>query len=116
MPWNNQKQKTVKNKIQSILQSVDLTGFTQQIDGWKTKRYIVAFTNNATRSIEKLCKQISQHSVFDWLTIGGRTDTDWSVYIDVGTSTNELSQAQAIGNKYGQQAIRDNHEQREIRL
>lgn len=102
-------------KVAKILESTDLTWFTELIKGHSLKRYVVAFTHNHLRSIELLESQIDQYSKsYDNITIGWRTDHHWEVFIDIWTTTDSLIEARRLQKRYNQLAIRDSVAGREL--
>lgn len=107
----------VQERIVKILQTADLAGFTTLLSWWPLKRYVVAFTHNANVSMEILAVQSLFYSqMYETITLWWRMDKQTDiVYIDVGTSTDSLQEAQALQKQYNQLCIRDSQEQCEIR-
>jgi hypothetical protein len=103
--------------IRQALECADKSGFTIALK-WETKRYIVALTHNEWDvSIEKLEEQVYSNESLDNINLGGWVDSeDNTPYVDISTSTDDLSFAETLGKFYNQIAIWDNVELKEIRL
>lgn len=102
-------------ELGAILSRTDLTWFTELVHWDRLCRYVVGLTNNTERSLQLLQNQIeSFQSSFDNLTFGWRTDPQGVVFIDVGTSTDSLTEARQLQSRYDQQAIWDIQNQEEI--
>lgn len=101
--------------ITKILETVDLTWFTALLTWDEVKRYVVWLTDNHTRSLELLEEQFERFSKeYKNLTIGGRTNQNGEVIVDIWTSTDSMYTAIKLWIKYNQDAIRDDLEKREV--
>ena len=106
-----------QERIEQILKTADLTGFTVLLSWWHLKRYVVAFTHNANVSSDVLAVQYWFHSQFYgtitlWWRLNSQTDI---AYIDIGTSADSLKEAQRLQKLHNQLCIRDTRENTEIR-
>lgn len=105
----------MEDKIACILQTADLSWFTELLQWKRIKRYVVGFTNNLEWSIPLLAAQAE----FFWqsyknLTIWWRRNPRRKVLVDIGTSTDSLKVAFKLKRRYKQDAIRDTLEGRDI--
>lgn len=104
-----------KATILEYLIAEDLTWFTKLIKWKRLWRYVIWLTNNQEFSITQLSSQTSNYSkTFDNLTIGWRTHPSWDIFVDIGTSTDILSEALDLGRVFKQTAIYDLDEKVEI--
>ena len=104
------------NDIKTILESVDLEGFTAPIKG-ELKRYVVGLTMNTNADLEVLQAQASSFSSLESVTIWGRTDTATQTnYIDIGTTLSNEQEALTLAKIFWQIAILDLQEMQEIRV
>ena len=103
--------------IKKVLQKVDTSkGFTIALK-WETKRYVVALTHNKNVKSKTLYKQAKTNELLENVNIWGREDNETNIkYIDISTSTNDLSFAQQLWKLYKQIAIWDNGNMQEIIL
>ncbi len=61
----------LEEKIAEILARVDLSGFTELVEGSHAKRYVVAFTHNGEWSLRLLACQVRFYAMFyDNVTLG----------------------------------------------
>ena len=99
------------------LANADLSGFTNSLKG-EPKRFIIGLTNNVERDLKLLVEQASYFkSFFSTLTIGWWTDTaNDKVYIDVGTTLNDLDVALKLAQFFQQQCIWDSFKEEEIEV
>lgn len=106
-----------QKRIEQILETADLLGFTTLLSWWPLKRYVVAFTHNANVSSDVLAVQYWFHSQFyDIITLWWRLNSQTDIaYIDIGTSTDSLEEAQRLQKQYNQMCIRDRQENCEVR-
>lgn len=109
---------TVFARISQVLASFQKEGFTTKIKGKHLRRFVVGLTMNSNPNIFTLVNQTNRFGkLFDNITVGGWLDTETNIrYIDIGTTTNDIDQAKKLGKQYGQIAIWDNLEKKEIRL
>lgn len=105
-----------QGRLKEILAIEDLTGFTFPLKG-DYRRYVVGLTNNYVWSIEILIGQIEFfNQMYDQINIGGRTDNDWNVMIDVSTSFDSLVLARHVWQLYKQNAVYDTYEWEDVNL
>ena len=116
--------KNILQILEKVSEAWELWGFTRAIK-WETKRYIIGLTHNLFREgtspvevTEKLETQASELKYeFDILTVWGWVDSKtWEIYIDIGTSVEDLEHAKNIGKYYWQLAIWDSEAGEEIIL
>lgn len=110
--------------LEQVSEAWELGGFTRAIK-WETKKYIIELTHNTfiydaslARISETLETQASELKYeFDILTVWGWVDSKtWALYIDIGTSVDDLEHAKNIGKYYWQLAIWDSEAGEEIIL
>jgi hypothetical protein len=105
----------MRDRIREALKTADLTWFTVMLH-WKQHRYVVWLTDNKTWTLDLLSQQawLFRWS-FDNISIWGRTDPNTGVvYIDVGTTTDDLLEAHLLKKFYGQKCFWDTQNQEEV--
>lgn len=109
--------RAMKERITSTLSEAKLDGFTQLLYWKGLHRYIVGMTNNHTRTIDLLYAQaMNAVKLHHHATLGCRKTPGWTRMIDIGTSTDDLSEAMWLWQVYNQQAIWDFDENKEIKV
>lgn len=106
----------MEEKIVRILETADLSGFTELLQWDSIRRYVVAFTDNVEPTTELLAEQAEVYAQqYDNLTIWWRFDhKQKKIFVDIGTSTASLEEAYRLKLRYNQRVIRDTLDEREI--
>lgn len=106
----------MEEKIVRILETADLSGFTELLQWDSIKRYVVALTDNLYRTPALLAAQAEFYGkFFNNLTIWWRFDPERkAVLVDIGTSTDCLEEARRLKRLYNQRSFRDTVEKRNI--
>jgi len=103
--------------IKDKLKSVNSEGFTIALKG-ETKRYVIGLTHNkANVTYKKLEEQAENYKTINNINVGWWVDSETNKkYIDVSTSSDDLSFAKRLAKFYNQIAIYDLISGCEIRI